>query len=246
MNFDVIKSSVTFSKWEDKDTTLTLSLDVVPKDRDQLDIGDQYVLCAGRFLQLKGKGRQLIGLTVSINANLRSIEHIKGEKPICGYAQFLPERNDDFEPQAASVWITIVVAPDAFNEMLRHRIYTAGAAELNVLIEGLEYGWEPDGSHQIWKLDDDSDCGLTNLRRITSFHYTVETFSTRESSIQEEEDRKFHADLAASPDPKDRELATTLQQQQKADPVAQLLRQCRAILVAIFGLVAIAFLILNR
>jgi hypothetical protein len=246
MNFDVIKSSVAFSKWEDKETTLTLNLDLVPKDQYQLDIGDKHVLCARRFIQSKGKDRHLIPLTVSISSRPQSFDHVKGEKPICGYAQFIPERASDFESSEASVFIVIVVEPDAFSEILRHRISRPGTADLKVLIEGLEYGPDPDGSHQIWKLDDDTDCGLVNRRRITSFHYTVETFSTRESSIQEEEDRKFHADLADSPDLKDQEIAAILQSQQKADPVADLLRQCRAILVAILGLGVLALLMLNR
>lgn len=59
---------------------------------------------------------------------------------------------------AAHLELGIVVEPHVPDEMLRATATEAGAATLHAKIEGLKFGWEPDGSHVFWDLKDVSDC----------------------------------------------------------------------------------------
>lgn len=246
MIFDVLKSSVNFSKWHDSEGSVSLNFEVVPKDREYLDIGDNYILSGSGYLPMLDKDRRPIIATVHVSSDPKQISHIKGEKPICGYASFFPERDRDFDAEPPNLALSIVVEPHVFAEMLRIRVTNPGAATIHAHIEGLEFGWEPDGSHQIWKLDDASDCESGTRRRITSFWYGVETFWTSESAIRNEANRQTNAWLADSPNPEDRKLAETAPVPERLDPVAKLLNQCRALLWAILGLGIIALVIQNR
>ena len=246
MIFDVLESSVSFSKWGEGKASLTLNFEVVPKGSEYIDIGDQYILCASGYQLMYDKDRQAVSAAVTVCTDPGLLDHVKGKKPFCGFAVCSPESQGDFHYAPAYLGMIVVVEPHELNEMLKIRITEPGTATLHLMIEGLKFGGAPDGTHQIWKLDDDSDCGLATERRITSFSCNVETFSTSERSIIEEKDRRFHKRLAESPNPEERKIAASLQPQQKADPVAQLLRQCRALLTAIFGLGVLVFLKLNR
>jgi hypothetical protein len=240
MNFDIVKASRGFSKWEARVGTQSLQFEVVTSGREQLDIGDDYILIGGGYHRLKGQDRRMILATVSVTSDASYLDHIGGERPICGWASFHKERDDMLDPTPPLLDVSVVVEPEIFDEMARTQIVEPGTATLGLGIEGLEFGWEPDGSHQVWKLDDDSDCGLANRRRVTHFYFNVDTFSTTEGGIREADDRRTNDLLAESPDPDDRKLAA-LSQPEKPDTVAALLRQCRALLVALLILGAIAF-----
>lgn len=247
MIFDVLSSTIHFSKWGEGDASLSLSFCVAPKDLEQLDIGDKYIFCASGYLPMRDKERQPISATVSVSSDPRHLEHIKGANPICGCADFFEERqglDGDYTP--ASLRIMVVVEDRLFQEMLHVRSTQPGAATLHAEIEGLTFGWEPDGSHQVWNLKEDADCGLATRRRVTSFWCNVETFATTKGAIREEAERKDRAELAESNDPDDRKLAANLQPPEKPDPIAQLLRHCRTILLALLVLGVVAMVKLNR
>jgi hypothetical protein len=246
MIFDVLKSTIHFSKWEGEDASLSLSFEIVPKNGEYLDLGDKHILCASGYLPMRDKDREPITATVSVSTNFKLIEHVKGDKPICGYANFFPGRQGTLESRPAELAISVVVEPYVFEGMLRAKIRKPGAATLHVGIEGLDFGWEPDGSHQIWKLDDDSDCQLGTRRRVTSFWFNVETFRTSERLIREEADRQTDAWLAESTRPGGSEATANLQPPEKPDRVSQLLRQCRTILLAIMALAVVALVTFNR
>ena len=246
MQFDVLKTGAHFTKESEGEGSVSLSFEVAPKEREYLDIGDKHILCAAGYLPMRhGGDRQPVVATVRVQCDPAHLSHIKGERPICGYAAFFVERQGDFDFSPASLAISVVVGPKVFDEMLRMRVTELGAATLYLDIQGLEFGWEPDGTHQIWKLDDASDCGVTTRRRITSFWYNVETFRTSESALRDELERRFNAELAESSNPEDKKLAVNLQAPRKPDPVSKLLAQIRLVLWVIAGLVVVRLILLN-
>lgn len=240
MIFDVMKATRGFSKWGEREGSHNLLFEVVPKDGGRLDIGDSHILIGKGYHAFKGSDRQPVVSTVSVSSDATSLDRISGERPICGAAFFYKERDDHLAPQPATLAINVVVEPQILEGMARTVINEAGAATLSVGIEGLDFGPAPDGSHQIWNLEDASDCGHATRRRVTDFWYSVETFWTSEGEITEAEERQTNAWLADSPDPEDRKLAI-LSQVEKPDAVANLLRHCRALLVALLILGGVAF-----
>lgn len=231
MIFNVLKSSLHFSTNDQAAHSVSISFEVVPKGRDYLDIGDTYILCARNLLPLRDEKRESVGARVSISSNGSNLAHIEGERPICGYVSFHRPRRDRFDGgMAGALEILIVAKPSLVEEIIRTRITGPGTASIYVNITGLEYGWEPDRSHKVWKLDDSSDCGVASRRRVIDFWFNVETFATTEAAIQNEDDRRLNAWLAESRDPEDRKLAT-LNSPSKPDLASTLLRQCRTLLV---------------
>jgi hypothetical protein len=151
-----------------------------------------------------------------------------------GYVSFYPERHGSFNSDAAKLVFTVVVEPQILADMVQATQQSPGGATLSIGIEGLEHGWEPDASHQIWTLKE----GGKDKHPITTFGYSVERFWTSESAIRDEKDRKLSADLADSPDPEARKLAA-LSKAENRDPLTVLLKECRTLLLAIL-LVAVA------
>lgn len=245
MIFDVLKRSVHFSKWEDNDTRTSLNFEVVPKSREYLDIGDKYIVSSERSMFLHSNGREAVSVSISLTSDIDSIAHIKGAKPICGYASFSAEHRGTLDYSPPSLTIVVLVDRVVFDEMLRVDLSAPNTVSLHVRIEGLEYGWEPDGSHQIWKLDDTSDCELGTRRRITSFWCDVETFWTSETAIQDAENFRANAELADSSDPENRKLAAKLQEEEGPyDPVVKLLGQIKKLVLGILALGILALIMM--
>jgi hypothetical protein len=240
MRFDVVKATEHFSKDVENEERRTLQFEVVPGDGAQLDFGEHHVLIGSGYHAFKGEGRRPVIATVSVFTDA-GLDRIAGEKPICGVAFFYPELEVGYDPTPAILSINIEAGPDMFEAMVRTGIKEPGAATLNVGIHGLDFGPAPDGSHQIWNLDDDSDCGRGTMRRVIEFELNVDKFWSSEGAISDAKDKQLNAQLADSPDPEDRKLAA-LSQPEGSDVVASLLRQCRVLLIALLVLGIAAFL----
>lgn len=234
MRFDVLKVTRSFGSGFLGRTTDAITLEVTPSGREHLDIGEKHAVCRASYLPLR-KERILAEASVTILTDPTQLDHVKGEKPICGYAQFFKERAGHIDSSPPALSILIVVKPEIFNEMASVKIHSAAVATLQIEIEGLEFGWEPDGSHRTWNLEDASDCEMGARRRVSSFSCSVETFWTTEGAIQAEEDRKMNAILRESPDRENRKLAAPLQGLDGGGDVARLLGHCRAALLALLA-----------
>lgn len=236
--FDVVKATHGFSKWSDRAATRSLKFEVAPHDRCQLDIGDSYTVISRRYHTITAKDRKNILTSIFVTTDDGYHERVGGEGPICGWAQFDKEREDSLDPQPAQLLIQVAVAPDVFDVMAAQRIDRPGSATLQARIEGLGYGWEPDGKHQTWDLSDEANTGNGKRRRVSSFGLSVETFWTSEGAIREVVEQQENAWLADSPDPEHRKLAMQLQPE-KSDAVVNLLRHCRLLLFALLLLAGI-------
>lgn len=245
MNLEVLKSSVHFSKWRDSPGAMSLSFDVKPQGREHLEIGQKYVFAASDYAWLVGKDRQLLEATVSVSPNKDVLENMQSsftdeDGPICGWASFYDERKGSIDYTPASLQFSLIVEPDQFAAMLDVFQGSAGATTLNVGLDKLEFGWEPDGSHLIWKAEKNDKCP------ITSFSYHVERFWTTEGAIRQAREKQSHAELADSPDPEHRKLAASVAREEVPDATTALLKQFRSILVAILVVVALAVFRLGR
>lgn len=240
MIFNILSSKVSYSRWQDRDTTVSITYDVEPRGRAYLDIGDRYVLAAARYPPMRDKNRQPVECTVTITCDPENISHLKTKTPICGYAQFYPERNGSLDDDPPKLLITLVTDATRFAELLNLRITQPGTATLNAQIDDLEFGWEPDGSHQIWKLPEVTDKFQRDRRHIDSFWIAVETFWTSEGAVGQPEDERTSALLAESPDETDRKLAAINHPVTSPDTSANLLGHIRTLLtvlvVLLFGM----------
>ena len=222
MNLDVLKSTVHVSKWGDSYGGMSLSFEVVPESGYQIDIGEKYLFASSRRLRVN-KERELIGALVSITSNADVLANVKvlfpeEQRSICGYASFYKEREGSFDYDPPQLVFTVVVEPDQFAEMLRTVQSGPGAVVINIGIEHLRFGWEPDGSHLIWGLDETDP-----KRPISTFSYNAERFWTSEQAIGDERERKLNAELADSPDPDARKLAAISAASQTPDPLVTVL-----------------------
>lgn len=235
MRFDVVKATEYFSQWERTDSHC-LVFEIVPNGQSQLDIGDDYVLIGKGYHAFTAKDRQQIGASLTVRPGDVSKLGTKDE-PACGHAQFWPERESrfdlDYEP--AALLIDVTVEPQLFEALVRTRIDEPGAASVGVSIEELEYGYEPDGSHQIWKLDGKE----RSKKPVSNFSFNLDKFWTSQQAIFEAEDKQTKAWLADSPDPEERKLAAP---PEEPDRIASLLSQCRWLLLAglVLGALALA------
>jgi len=239
MNFDIINAGVHFSKRGDEPGSISLNYGVVPQGSYRLEIEEGYIVCSDNSIGLYGKGRESICVKINVSKQLDVLQRFSGEQPYCGVATFMPARGDIFSSHPASLILTLYVDPEVFAELLQARISRPGAATGWAIIEGLSYGGAPDGSHQIWSLDEPAN---GRHRIISDFKFDFETSRCSEREIRDESDRSYRESLANSADPNDRKLATDMVTNELADPVVKLLRQCRALLAAILIVGALVLL----
>lgn len=228
MKFDVLNSVVHFSKVNEHAGSNTISFDVVPTDGACIEIGSEHVLSSQRSFWRNGKDRKPVIAQLSISTNSEGAwEERDGTKHV-GRATFYPERVDLLDGTPPKVYFVVILDQSQFTQLLDITPVEAGSVTAWVSIDGLEFGWEPDGSRGIWTLDG-SDA--SRVRKISNFSLSAETFWTGESAIQEVADRKLRVTLANSSDKGERELGKQITPEPVPDPMMILLRQCRLLLI---------------
>jgi hypothetical protein len=235
MIFDVVGATIGLSKYGDADGRRSVSFEVVPKDRNYLKIGDKYVACSEGYHRLLHKDRERVPVTVHVTTDRHHIERAEKmtDEAVCGSVSFYPERVRDTDYDPPSLEFVVTVEPSLFDELFKLRLRSSEGATMSVSIADLTFGWEPDGSGQIWKHEEEPKDGFSYRKPVTDFWINVHTFSTSQREISEAEDRKHRLELAASADPEERKLAADLAPVVPEDAATKLLAQCRMILLAI-------------
>lgn len=228
MIFNVVKATEHFSKSCDKAGRHALKFEVVPDGPEQLDIGEKYVLLGTGYHAFKATDRALVLATVTVSADPEISGKVKGNNGACGSIHFFKEMDHDFTPAPAELAMYVAVDPEIFEAIAQAKIEGPGAATITLRVEGLGYGWAPDGSHKTWEMEKTMSGERAELP-ITDFHFSVERFWTTEQAIRNEADRKLHLEMAESPNEKDREHAATMMAA-SPDPTTALLLQCRKLL----------------
>lgn len=227
MIFDVIAATHSLTSWADGGFSQSLKFEVVPNERYRIDFGEQHVLLGSGYHRFMALDRKPVRATISITANPAIAAKLK-EKETCGSASF--------HRGMAELAIYLTVEPALFEAIAALRIDEPGAATINASIKELEFGSDPDGSHQVWKLEDGSD--LIPRKPVSDFWLSVANFSTTEQAVIDATERRFNDRLAASHDPEERKLAG-LNVSHTPNPVIILLSQCRWLLVVLIIIGAI-------
>jgi hypothetical protein len=245
MIFNILSSKTSMSRWQDQSTGVSITYEVVPRGRDYLEIGEGYILAAAGYLPLRDEKRQPVVCSVTILSDPSRIAQRTSEVPTCGQATFYPERDGDLDSDPAQLFIILVIEPERFAELLNLRITRPGSATLHAKIEGLEFGWEPDGSHQIWKLPEKVEKYHREVKHIDSFWIGVETFWASEGSIGKSEDERQNTLSSESPDEQDRLRAVDQSPSAASDASIQVLRHIRTLLLVLI-IVLVLMLLRHR
>jgi hypothetical protein len=242
MIFNVISSTVGITKYGNADGYRAVSFEVVPEGRAYLEIGDEYVLSSAGYHDLLHHKRKLVRAKVHVTDDenrINRVDQTSGPE-LCGWASFYTEQDDDFGSDPPQLEFAVAIPPELFDDLFKMRIEAPGSATMHLDIDELEYGWEPDGSHQIWKIEEQAKKRIAQRKPVTSFWINVRTFSTTQRALAQEKDRSLSDTLADSSDPEDRKLAADLAPVLVDDAATKLLRECRMILLALLVLAAIA------
>jgi hypothetical protein len=167
----------------------SIIMKVVPLT-DTLDVGEDYVFCTNLHLRLHAKNREQVEATVTIRRSTADIREtlirIGGDKDSIGRVDFYPPRSSDesWSNTGPSLNYSIYLNDQSF-ELLADRVKNKNeASEISISIANIDWGWEPDGSRQEWKLDPDSK---RHIKPLDSFDIT---FKTQEQTVSDVEARE--------------------------------------------------------
>lgn len=160
---------------EGEDTWFTLRIDCSALDDDgALEIGEKHVFTAKDNQFLIGK-RIPCDLRVWVRRKCsldeKTVEKLGLSKFKIGELGFYPASGGgDFYPGRKATLEAMAYVSDALFEKLLtafQALKSVGWLSLDVQKNGvLEYGWEPDGSRKVWKLESATEPSYINLERI--------------------------------------------------------------------------------
>lgn len=157
---------------------------------DTLDIGDDYVFCTNSYLRIHGKNREQVEGSITIRRLTQhakeGLAHIGFDDDAIGRVDFYPPRISDesWSNMGPTLNYSIYLKDELF-ELISDRVKNLNAVDIiSVSIGNIDWGWEPDGSRQEWKLDPDSK---RNIKPIESFDIT---FKTQEQTVGDIETRE--------------------------------------------------------
>ncbi len=139
-----------------------------------LEIGDRYIFAARAKRSIFGK-RKSCDLQISVkrrnSLTHENIEKIGLSDAKIGNLCFVPPvKGDSFWPsQRAALDAVVFVTDELFESLVSALVAGKRIDRIELDIEKpctLEYGWEPDGSRKIWKLESTTDSSYVDVGRI--------------------------------------------------------------------------------
>lgn len=152
MRFKVKNTSISFGM-HGENKRETISFQITSLGRDQITIADKYVFGG----MLPDKDKEAVSGRFNIQKIQKAyIEHHKLNSEKIGYLSFFEAVSDEFgEYSFPNLIIFTVFVQDVLYEDIKNAIFSKlPIASFGCGIDGLDFSWEPDGSHQIWKLKD--------------------------------------------------------------------------------------------
>lgn len=149
-----------FAAWGE-DVREFISFEVMPEGREKLTIGDKCVFGSSaldRGNYEKASGRFTI--------EKKSSSKFKPDAEAMGYVRFFEENSDEFSQYSSLALVSFhVFVDDVFFEKVKQGIlHKLPLAYLTCSLVGLDYSWEPDGSHKLWNLKDgETEVSYSNL-----------------------------------------------------------------------------------
>jgi hypothetical protein len=170
MSFHVKNVSISFSSLGNLHSDI-ISFEVAAAGFEKITIADKYVF---------GNRRDTDKLSVSGAFTIQRlqqewIDHYKLNENRIGAVSFFESSIDEFSSSPdPSLIVFNVFVQDALYENIKNAIYNKmQVIKFSCHFEGLRFGYEPDGSHQIWDLDESKEkkFGLPLADCfVTSFH----------------------------------------------------------------------------
>lgn len=215
-------------------TSKSLRFDVVPVERDCIEIGDEYVFSSARNLQ---KERRRVEAVISLTSDpnvLGDLRPLVGGSPqmdqLMGMVSFHPDTEPKLGFTPARISFLIVVDPLVMQELSKPQSYESGAITFDLKVENLAYGWEPDGSRKIWN---PVNLGQDRLP-ITGFGCAIETHCSTEGEVHLVKEQQELAELSDSNDPEHRAPAKQMRNDQQVSPMERYAKESRTMLLVIF------------
>lgn len=160
----------TYSSIEDSlGITFKLSL----SGNDYIEIGQEYVVASSNKQWLM-KDKKFANASVTFY-DILSIERtapeivrklLQSDKEVIGTGGFHEETESDFETYPANLYFSIWLSSKSYRHLTEQLLYKNIPSDVAIFVEGLKYGWEPDGSHQIWDIAINGKDNLLRINRV--------------------------------------------------------------------------------
>ena len=150
MNFKVKNSLISFSKYGEL-LGESIAFQVKPRGRGRISIADKYVFGD----QYPSNDREEVSGRLTIERLDDSYTGSYGlDENKFGRVFFYEASVDEFGAYSIPplIYFRVFLKDKQFNEIKQAMLHGLSVANLGCGLEGLEFGWEPDGSHQEWKL----------------------------------------------------------------------------------------------
>lgn len=171
MNLVSTNSILSFSGYGDS-LTEAISFQVSSESVQKISIGETHSFGC-RTLELGGK-IEVTGRFVIEKMTPSNIKHNQLNDEKIGVVRFYDASDDEFGHYSspAKIYFRVFVEEKDFENIRDAVIAGVSVAYITCSLDGMDFDWEPDGSHQLWKLKEGktsvSHTSLTDVA-ITSF-----------------------------------------------------------------------------
>ncbi len=158
MKFLVSKSLKIFDSSASREIK-KIHFQLFPEDFYHLEIGENYIVCNEKFARVKKSEKK----NVEVALDIFEIEQISMEdretyglhEGNIGYGFFSRETQTSEEDFPASLTIYVFLSADLVSKLFVYNINDNLSNSIILTFANTTYGWEPDGTHYIWKADED-------------------------------------------------------------------------------------------
>lgn len=150
MQFNVKNSFVSFSSHSDSFSE-AITFQVMPEGRNKISIADNYVFGNQYPSEVR---EQVSGRFVIERLNNSHADSYSSNKNRIGKVLFYEASIDEFASYSipSLIYFRVFLKEKQFDEIKQAMLHGLPVANLGCGLDGLEFGWEPDGFHLEWKL----------------------------------------------------------------------------------------------
>ena len=147
---------------------------------DYIEIGKEYAV-ASLNKQWLMKDKKIANISITFNdistVNRTAPEAVQKllqtNKSLIGIGMFHEESETDFQTYPALLGFQVWLSSKAYNQLFGQLLNKNIPSAIDIDLEGLKYGWEPDGSHTIWDIDKNNIDDILRISRV-SIHYKLQ------------------------------------------------------------------------
>ena len=179
MFFNILDINLNYTHSGDADD-IGIAFTLMPTELDYIEIGKEYAVASPqkeRWLNDKKIANTSISLhdmsTISKTGAEAVQKLLQTNKNLIGIGMFNEESENDFQTYPGllgfEVWLSSKAYSHLFNQLLNKNFPSA----IDIDLEGLKYGFEPDGSHTIWDIENYKFDDILLISRV-SMHYKLQ------------------------------------------------------------------------